>query len=147
VASQLGGKAAIQSMELPDHQLMLQLVTQSAAQPGILTCWLDILALANNSAQFYVAELPAGLEGKPYMDVRRWALQSDAAWNCVPCSLLCVTSRGVGCKMCSTGRTWASSTPLGRHEPLDHGGCHALRAAGRLRRQCCAATGCLTVML
>jgi hypothetical protein len=71
VASQLGGKAAIQSMELPDHQLMLQLVTQSAAQPGILTCWLDILALANNSAQFYVAELPAALEGKPYVDVRR----------------------------------------------------------------------------
>eukprot|EP00882_Tetradesmus_deserticola_P026183 GHRQ01028838.1.p4 GENE.GHRQ01028838.1~~GHRQ01028838.1.p4 ORF type:complete len:100 (-),score=53.40 GHRQ01028838.1:62-361(-) len=71
VASQLGGKAAIQSMELPDQQLMLQLVTQSAAQPGILTCWLDILALANNSAQFNVAELPPGLEGKPYVDVRR----------------------------------------------------------------------------
>ncbi|KAF6266746.1 hypothetical protein COO60DRAFT_11327 [Scenedesmus sp. NREL 46B-D3] len=71
VASQLGGQAAIQSMELPDQQLMLQLVTQSAAQPGILTCWLDILALANNSAQFCVAELPAGLEGRPYVDVRR----------------------------------------------------------------------------
>jgi hypothetical protein len=88
VASQLGGKAAIQSMELPDHQLMLQLVTQSAAQPGILTCWLDILALAKNSAQFYVAELPAGLEGRPYMDVRRWAQQADSE-KVVPCRLLC----------------------------------------------------------
>lgn len=40
---------------------------------GILTCWLDILALANNSAQFFCAELPATLHGKKYMEVRRCA--------------------------------------------------------------------------
>lgn len=87
VASQLGGKAAIQSMELPDQQLMLQLVSQSAAQPGILTCWLDILALANNSAQFYVAELPAPLEGKPYVDVRRCGGCGGRDRCCKGCSI------------------------------------------------------------
>lgn len=73
VVSRLAGRPAIQTLELPDRQLMLQLVTQTAAQPGILTCWLDILALANNSAQFYCAEVPPVLDGKQYMDLRRWA--------------------------------------------------------------------------
>jgi hypothetical protein len=30
---------------LPDHKLMHRLVAQTAAQPGIFTCWLDILTL------------------------------------------------------------------------------------------------------
>eukprot|EP00878_Enallax_costatus_P041198 GHUV01047775.1.p1 GENE.GHUV01047775.1~~GHUV01047775.1.p1 ORF type:complete len:191 (+),score=62.15 GHUV01047775.1:318-890(+) len=49
---------------------MHRLVVQTAAQPGILTCWLDILALANNSAQFYTVDLPEQLAQKPYMEVR-----------------------------------------------------------------------------
>eukprot|EP00775_Hariotina_reticulata_P013760 gene13760-13879_t len=71
VSSRLTGRSAVQVLELPDRQLMHRLIAQTAAQPGILTCWLDILALANNSAQFFCAELPASLHGKKYMEVRR----------------------------------------------------------------------------
>eukprot|EP00879_Flechtneria_rotunda_P014393 GHRR01015040.1.p1 GENE.GHRR01015040.1~~GHRR01015040.1.p1 ORF type:complete len:1094 (+),score=407.36 GHRR01015040.1:691-3972(+) len=71
VTSRLVGRSAIQSFELPDTQLMHRLIAQTAAQPGILSCWLDMLALANNSAQFYCTELPAVLAGKPYVEVRR----------------------------------------------------------------------------
>jgi hypothetical protein len=46
-------------------------VAQTAAQPGILTCWLDLLALTSSSAQFYCAPIPSVLGGKPYMEVRR----------------------------------------------------------------------------
>lgn len=56
-------------------------VVQTAAQPGILTCWLDILALANNSAQFYTAELPDLLAHKAYVEVRRCRLPMPKLWG------------------------------------------------------------------
>lgn len=59
------------------HHAVLQVV-QTAAQPGILTCWLDILALANNSAQFYTADLPDLLAEKQYTEVRRCSSHTAA---------------------------------------------------------------------
>jgi hypothetical protein len=46
-------------------------VAQTAAQPGILTCWLDLLALTSSSAEFYCAPIPNVLSGKPYVELRR----------------------------------------------------------------------------
>jgi hypothetical protein len=46
-------------------------VAQTAAQPGILTCWLDLLALTSSSAEFYCAPIPSVLRGKPYVELRR----------------------------------------------------------------------------
>ncbi|KAF8072886.1 Utp11 [Scenedesmus sp. PABB004] len=71
ITTRLVGRSPIHSLELPDRQLTMRLVAQTAAQPGILTCWLDVLALATNSAQFSSAEMPASLHGLPYRDVRR----------------------------------------------------------------------------
>lgn len=48
-------------------------MAQTAAQPGILTCWLDLLALTSSSAEFYCAPIPGVLRGKPYVDLRRCA--------------------------------------------------------------------------
>jgi len=50
-------------------------VAQTAAQPGILTCWLDLLALTSNSAEFYCAPIPGVLRGKPYMEMRRYSTE------------------------------------------------------------------------
>lgn len=70
-SARLVGGSAVQALELPHSQLISRLVTQTAAQPGILTCWLDLLALATHSAQFHCVPVPAGLAGRPYVDVRR----------------------------------------------------------------------------
>ncbi|GBF90167.1 ion channel DMI1-like [Raphidocelis subcapitata] len=56
---------------LPDRKLMHRLVAQTAAQPGIFTCWLDILTLHGASPQFMCRPAPKELEGKPFEEVRR----------------------------------------------------------------------------
>lgn len=56
-------------------------VAQTAAQPGILTCWLDLLALTSSSAEFYCAPIPGVLRGKPYVDLRRCARAQLMASN------------------------------------------------------------------
>ena len=60
-----------QVLQLPDQKLMHRLVAQTASQPGILTCWLDVLALAATSAQLRCVTPPPKLVGKTYMEVRR----------------------------------------------------------------------------
>eukprot|EP00877_Chromochloris_zofingiensis_P015133 jgi/Chrzof1/9874/Cz04g19080.t1 len=68
-----------QVLELPDNLLMYRLVAQTAAQPGILTCWLDLLALARDSAQFRCTPVPEKLAGKTYAEIRRHYT------NCIVC--------------------------------------------------------------
>lgn len=72
---------------------------------GILTCWLDILALANNSAQFFCAELPGPLQGKKYMEVRRCA----AAVLSMPAALLIrYRMRSAGKAHDASGMAWCT---------------------------------------
>lgn len=51
-------------------------VAQTAAQPGILTCWLDLLSLTSNSAEFYCAPIPDALRDKPFVEMRRWGIST-----------------------------------------------------------------------
>jgi hypothetical protein len=76
VLSSLSASAApphrkFQMLNLPDRKLMQRLVAQTAAQPGILTAWLDILALAATSAQLRCVEVPKPLVGAGFGEVRR----------------------------------------------------------------------------
>lgn len=66
-------------------------VAQTAAQPGILTCWLDLLALTSSSAEFFCAPLPAVLTGKPYVELRRWAAPQACCSTATraPCLSVC----------------------------------------------------------
>ncbi|KIY93258.1 hypothetical protein MNEG_14704 [Monoraphidium neglectum] len=56
---------------LPERKTMHRLVAQTAAQPGLFTCWLDILTLHGASPQFVCKPVPPQLAGKPFDEVRR----------------------------------------------------------------------------
>ncbi|KAI8476483.1 MAG: hypothetical protein J3K34DRAFT_259587 [Monoraphidium minutum] len=63
---------------LPERKIMHRLVAQTAAQPGLFTCWLDILTLHGASPQFVCKPVPPLLAGKPFDDVRRSYLDGVA---------------------------------------------------------------------
>lgn len=50
---------------------IFRLVAQTAAQPGIMTVWLDILALGTTNSQLRCLPVPGALVGKTFAELRR----------------------------------------------------------------------------
>jgi hypothetical protein len=50
-------------------QVMNRLVAQTAAQPGIMTVWLDILSGRINTSRFRFVPVPGSLGGKTFQQV------------------------------------------------------------------------------
>lgn len=60
-----------QLLQLPDKKLVNRLTAQTAAQPGVLTSWLNFLQHEQEGSSFRIRQLPAQLQGKRYQDIRR----------------------------------------------------------------------------
>jgi hypothetical protein len=67
-----GSNLRVQVLSLPDKLLTNRLVAQTAAQPGLLTVWLDILAPDATNTNFVCMHLPSDMEQMTYQDIRRW---------------------------------------------------------------------------
>eukprot|EP00878_Enallax_costatus_P024764 GHUV01026449.1.p1 GENE.GHUV01026449.1~~GHUV01026449.1.p1 ORF type:complete len:262 (+),score=80.51 GHUV01026449.1:1875-2660(+) len=68
-----GSGLDLQVLAMPDDALVNCMVAQTAAQPGVLTCWQDVLSTSAGTSQLKCIALPKHLQGQPYVSIRRWA--------------------------------------------------------------------------
>jgi hypothetical protein len=66
-----GRDLQVQVLALPDALLTNRIIAQTAAQPGVLTIWLDILSPSAASSNFKCLPTPPELQQSPYREVRR----------------------------------------------------------------------------
>jgi hypothetical protein len=86
-----GSNLRVQVLSLPDKLLTNRLVAQTAAQPGLLTVWLNLLTPDATSTNFVCMHLPPDMEQMTYQDIRRWA-DAQGPLHCT--SMQCIVVEG-----------------------------------------------------
>ncbi|WIA33493.1 hypothetical protein OEZ86_006620 [Tetradesmus obliquus] len=61
----------LEVLQMPDDALVNRIVAQTAAQPGVLSCWQDIIAPDAGSSHFCTVPLPQQLQQMTYRELRR----------------------------------------------------------------------------
>lgn len=108
----------VQVLSLPDQLLTNRLVAQTAAQPGLLTCWLDLLAPDATSTNFVCVPLPPEMETQTYRNIRRWVAQHAHQGRSSVCALNGAQAQQGTSKTCATWTTHLHLLGLAAHPLL-----------------------------